>query len=309
MADVLVLVDHDGGKPKKVTNQILTAARTVGEGLEVGAAVFGEGASAAAEQLGAYGVAEAYVWDSADADAYATEARVRALQAAMDFSGADVLLYATDPFTTDVVARTAVRMEAGVVTDCIDLSLDGDRWVGTKAIFGGEMTSRCQVRGDRPQFFGVKANAFTAEEVGGAPPEVIPLEVELTDTDRRARGVALEAVLGRAQQQAGGPGAAGEGQLRLLDGREGGEVGGRRDRDRLQARTPEPGERPHLACDPLGQEPVALPAPGAGRGAVPAHRPTACASRSPRSAGGAPCGGRRRPRSRRWRRSGPRRPC
>jgi len=189
MADVLVLVDHDGGKPKKVTNQILTAARTVGEGLEVGAAVFGEGASAAAEQLGAYGVAEAYVWDSADADAYATEARVRALQAAMDFSGADVLLYATDPFTTDVVARTAVRMEAGVVTDCIDLSLDGDRWVGTKAIFGGEMTSRCQIRGDRPQFFGVKANAFSAEEVGGAPPEVIPLEVELTDTDRRAKVV------------------------------------------------------------------------------------------------------------------------
>ncbi len=189
MADVLVLVDHDGGNPKKVANQLLTAARTVGDGLEIGAALFGEGASGAAEKLGAYGVVEAYVWDDADADAYATETRVRALQAAMELSGADVLLYATDPFTTDVVARAAVRMEAGVVTDCVDLSLDGDRWVGTKAIFGGEMTSRCQVRGDRPQFLGVKANAFTAEEVGGAPAEVIPLAVELTDADRRAKVV------------------------------------------------------------------------------------------------------------------------
>jgi len=186
MADVLVLVDHDRGTPKKIANQLLTAARERGGG-EVHAALFGEGAASSAERLGAYGVTRAFVWDSPDAVAYATEPLVVALEAALDASGAEILLYANEQFVSDVVARTAIRMEAGVVTDAVDLTLEGDRMVATKAIFGGEMTSRCQVRGDRHQFIGVKPNSFTAEEVGGSPAEVVALEVTLDERAKRAR--------------------------------------------------------------------------------------------------------------------------
>ncbi len=188
MPDILVLVDHDGGTPKKISNQILTAARHHGGG-EVHAAVLGEGAGAAAERLGAYGVSKAFVWDSPDADAYATEPRTAALLAALQQSGAPILLYPADPFISDVVARAAIRAGAGVVTDASDLALDGTTMVATKAIFGGEMASRCHVKGDRPQFIGVKANAFTAEETGGAPPEVVALDVTLDERSKRARVV------------------------------------------------------------------------------------------------------------------------
>ncbi len=188
MPDVLVLVDHDRGTPRRSPLQLLTAARERGGGT-VAAALFGEGAASGAEKLGAYGVATAYVWDSPDAAAYATEPQVAALEAALEASAADVLLYPADPFLTDVIARAAVRLEAGVVTDAVDLTLEGDRLVATKAIFGGEMTSRCQVRGDRPQFLGVKANSFAAVESGGAPAEVVALDVTLDDTARRARVV------------------------------------------------------------------------------------------------------------------------
>ena len=188
MPDILVLVEHDHGTPKKISNQILTAARTHGGGA-VHALVMGEGAGDSAEKLGAYGVVKAFVWDSPDADAYATEPQTAALVTALQLSGAPILLYPADPFTTDAVARAAVRLEAGVVTDAVDLALDGDRLVATKAIFGGEMSSRCHVKGDRLQFLGVKANAFTAEEVGGAPAEVVALDVQLSDSDKRAKVV------------------------------------------------------------------------------------------------------------------------
>ncbi len=188
MPDILVLVDHDGGTPKKISNQILTAARQKGDG-QVHAAVLGEGAGAAAERLGAYGVTRAYVWDSPDADAYATEPRTVALLAALEQSGAPILLYPADPFISDVVARAAIRAGAGVVTDATDLALDGTTMVATKAIFGGEMASRCHVKGDRPQFIGVKANAFTAEETGGQPPEVVTLDVALDERSKRAKVV------------------------------------------------------------------------------------------------------------------------
>ena len=188
MPDILVLVEHDNGTPKKVTNQVLTAARNIGAGT-VTAAAFGEGASAAAEKLGAYGVERAFVWDSPDADAYATEPRTQALVEAITQSGASIVLAAADPFTSDVIARAAVRLEGGVVTDAVDLSLDGDRMHVTKAIFGGDMTSRCYAKGPGPQFITVKPNAFTAEETGGSPAEVVNLDVTLDDKVKRAKVV------------------------------------------------------------------------------------------------------------------------
>jgi electron transfer flavoprotein alpha subunit len=219
MTEILVLVDHDNGTPRKVTNQILSAARTVGDGT-VSAAVFGPGATKAAERLGAFGAQKAYVWDSNDLEAYATGPAVAALCAAIEASGAQIVLYPADPFLTDVVARAAVRVGGGVVTDAIDLALDGDRMVATKAIFGGEMVSKCQVRGERTQFIGVKANAFTAEESGGSPAEIVRLDVSLKERDKR-----LE-IVEEVEQSAGGRPEMTEASIICAGGRGLGEAGG-----------------------------------------------------------------------------------
>ena len=58
MAEVLVLVDHVDGAPKKVSYELLTLARELGT---PSAVVLGKGASAAAEKCGAYGAATVYV--------------------------------------------------------------------------------------------------------------------------------------------------------------------------------------------------------------------------------------------------------
>ncbi len=186
--NILVLADHDRGTPKKIAHQLLTAARGLADG-EVHALLMGADAGAHAEQLGAYGAATAHVWDDSDAEDYATEPQTAALVAAVQASGAQVVLYPGDPLLSDVVARAAVRLEAGVVTDVTDVERDGDALVATKPIFGGDMLSRCQVEPGRPQMLGVKANAFAEEEVGGSPADVVPLEVTVDDAARRARVV------------------------------------------------------------------------------------------------------------------------
>jgi electron transfer flavoprotein alpha subunit len=186
MPDILVLVDHDHGAPKKVVQQIVTAARERGGGT-VSAVAFGDGASACADALGAYGVERLFVWEAPEADGYVTEPRTAALLAALDQSGASILLFPADPYVSDVVARAAVRIGAGMITDAVDLELDGDALVATKQILGGDFISRCKVRGDRPQFIGVKANAFAAQETGGPTPQVVALEVSLPGNATRAR--------------------------------------------------------------------------------------------------------------------------
>ena len=186
MSDILVYIEHDEGTPRKVSNQILTAAKQVG-GSDIGAVILGAGASGAADKVGEYGAGSAYVWEAAEADEYATEPKVAALVAAIEASGAKIVLYPSDPFITDVVARAAIRTGGGVVADAVDLERDGDRMVATKAIFGGDMTSRCQVDGDRIQFVGVKPNSFQAESAGGGAAEVTQLDVSLPESATRAK--------------------------------------------------------------------------------------------------------------------------
>ena len=186
MTAVLVFVDHDHGDPKKVSNQILTAARQRGAG-GVHALVMGAGAAEAAARVGAYGVDRVFVWEAREVDEYATEPAVAGLVAALEASGAGTVLYPADPFLSDVVGRAAVRCGGGVVTDVVDLQPDGQDLVGTKPIFGGAMISRCKVRSGLPAFYGVAANAFTAEEVGGGDPEIVTLDVALDPQATRAR--------------------------------------------------------------------------------------------------------------------------
>lgn len=184
---ILALIDHEGGAPTKGSAQVLTAAARL-DG-DVHAAVFGPGADHAADAVGRHGASVAWTWPDDAATAFVTEPQVRALEAAMDASGADTLLFPSVPFVTDVVARTAIRRGAGVITDAIDLAVEDGALVATKAIFGGDMTSRCRVRDGVAACIGVKANAFAAEATGAGPAEVRHLDVELDDDARRAEVV------------------------------------------------------------------------------------------------------------------------
>src|SRR5436190_23985313 len=67
MAEVLVLVEHVDGAPKKVTYELLTLARSLGEP----AAVFiGNGYDNAKDKLAEYGAPKIYVAADSELDSY-----------------------------------------------------------------------------------------------------------------------------------------------------------------------------------------------------------------------------------------------
>ncbi len=185
---VLVVVEHDDGSLRKVSAQVLTAARRTGD--DVHAVAWGPGAPAVAPAAGRHGARVVHVCDDEVVTAYATGPQAAVLAAAVDASGADVVLYPADPFLTDVVATVAVARDGGVITDAVDLEAGDDGLVATKAIFGGDMISRCRVRPGTFAVVGVKANAFAAEPLeGGGPAEVAGLDVAFDDTARRVEVV------------------------------------------------------------------------------------------------------------------------
>ncbi len=195
MGEMLILIDHTDGAPRKVSLQTLTAASTLSRetGDTVSAVWLGPGGPDASGVLGAHGASTLYHWDSEDATSYVTLPQVEALQVAFERSGADTLLFASSNHVKDVAARLAIRLDAGVITDVTDLSVgEGGELVATKEVFGGDIITTCRVAAGRKRFFGVAANAFPAEESGGSAPQLVALDVTLTDAATAAKVVSVE---------------------------------------------------------------------------------------------------------------------
>ncbi len=183
MSELLVLIDHSEGEPRKLSLQMLTAATQVaGETGDTVAAVWlGEGASGAADTLGAHGAAKLYHWDSEDAQGYVTLPQVEALEAVLEQSDATTLFFASGNHVKDVAARLAIRVDAGVITDATNVE-DADGAISaTKEVFGGEMITRCKVAEGKKAFIGISPNAFAAEESGGGSPETVAIDVTLSE--------------------------------------------------------------------------------------------------------------------------------
>ncbi len=194
MSELLVLIDHSEEAPRKISLQMLTAARQLaGETGDTVAGVWlGPGGADHAEVLGKHGAAKLYVWDDADATAYVTVPQVEGLEAALEASGADVVLFSSSNHTKDVAARLAIRVDGGVITDCTGLEVADGRIVATKEVFGGEMITHSKVAEGKKQLFGVASNAFAAEESGDGAAEVVSLDVELSDAAKAAMVTSVE---------------------------------------------------------------------------------------------------------------------
>lgn len=199
MSELLVLIDHADGALRKVSTQMLTKARELGgeTGDTVAAVALGPGASGIADQVGAYGAAKLYTWDDEGAVDYVTLPMVEALGQAVDAGDAARVLFPSSDFYKDVAARLAIRLDGGVITDASGLEVrDGDLVV-TKDVFGGQTITHSRVRDGHLALIGIKPNAFGAEETGGDTPEVVELDVQLSDDATKSK------VVERVQQAAG----------------------------------------------------------------------------------------------------------
>jgi electron transfer flavoprotein alpha subunit len=175
MPEILVLAEHDGATVKKVTTELLTLARTIGEPAVVWA---GQGAEAAAGRLAEFGATKVYVAASADFDDYvvAPKAELLARLAADKHPGA-VLVAATQD-GREVAGRLAVKTGWGVLTDVTGLSAD---LTAEQQVFGGAITVQSRARAGVP-IIAVRPNAVAAEPAP-APGEAAVQEVELTVSD------------------------------------------------------------------------------------------------------------------------------
>jgi len=188
MSELLVLIDHSGGQPRKISLQLLAAARSVAPelGAEVAAVWLGPGAAAAAATLGAHGAARVHHWDSDEAKGFVTVPQVDALAQLVGAASPVAVIFASSNHVKDVAARLAVRVGGGVITDATGLAVDAGAVIATKEVFGGDVITTSRVADGSLPVIGIAANAYAAEESGGGPATVVAFEVALSDAARSA---------------------------------------------------------------------------------------------------------------------------
>jgi electron transfer flavoprotein alpha subunit len=166
MAEVLVLAEHDAaGEVKKVTLELLTAARRLGEPAVVWT---GQGAEQAQPRLAEYGAVKVYSADSADfADYPVAPAAELLAQLVADKSPAAVLVAGTTE-GKEVAGRLAVKTGSGVLTDAVNVTAgDSGSPVAEQPNFGGAITVHSTVRTGTP-VIAVRPNAVSPEPSPGA---------------------------------------------------------------------------------------------------------------------------------------------
>jgi electron transfer flavoprotein alpha subunit len=171
MAEVLVLVEHADGAVKKITAELITAARKLGE---PSAVVVGKPGTAAplTDALKEAGAAKIYVAESDDAENYLITPYVDVLAALIESAAPAGVLLAASADGKEIGGRLAARTGAGLLVDVVEVK---DGGTAVHSIFGGAFTVEAEATGDTPVIT-VRPGAIEAEPAAGAG-EVVNVEV------------------------------------------------------------------------------------------------------------------------------------
>jgi electron transfer flavoprotein alpha subunit len=181
MAEILVLVEHQGETVKKVTFEMLTAARAFGEPSAVWA---GDGAEAARDRLAEFGAAKVYVTADPDLTDYVVAPQAELVASLIAEHSPAAVLVAGSPTGREVAGRVAIKTGSGILTDVTAL---GDGLQGEQSIFGGAITVLAKVTKGTPLVV-IRPNAISAQ-ASAAPgaAELVPVEIVVSDAAKGAK--------------------------------------------------------------------------------------------------------------------------
>jgi electron transfer flavoprotein alpha subunit len=190
MAEVLVLVEQVDGEVKKVTGELLTAARRLGEPSAVVVGAPGT-AGKVRDALAGFGAAKVYAAESDDAASYLVTPKVDALATVAGTANPAAVLVAGTAEGKEVAGRLAVRLDSGLIVDAVDVAAEG---IATQSVFGGAYTVKSKVSHGTPVIV-VRPGTIDAEPVDGAA-EQSTVELPAVDAARATKILSREPIVG-----------------------------------------------------------------------------------------------------------------
>ena len=162
--NIWVFSQEANGAPTTATLELVTKARSLGDVT----AFFGGDASALAATLGDHGATKVYATGDL-AGKLPGVAVSAAMKAVIDGGDSpDLIMFPQTTEGRDVMSRLSVKLDRTVLTNNVDISVDGGAVSVTTPIFGGNVLVTTSFSGAGPFLAAFRPKSFAAESAGGA---------------------------------------------------------------------------------------------------------------------------------------------
>ena len=199
MANVLVIAEHDNGQLKLATLSAVGCAHKVVA--EAGGAfdilVMGENVGSTADQLLQYGAAAVLVADHAQLKHPVGDKYAQVIAAVVKQRGSTIVVGAASTFSKDILPRAAALLDAGMISDVIEVRPEGTDFVFKRVMYAGNVIATVMLDGD-VKFLTVRAAAFAPPAQTTELSPVTPVAVDAGKLPAQIEYVGREAkVAGR----------------------------------------------------------------------------------------------------------------
>lgn len=176
MRSVIVYVEHENGKLRRIAFEMCTKAAELAKALggSSAAVVLGKSAGTAANALKETPIDAIYTGEDVPVDSFLLDPAVDAVEALARQAGPSLLLFPSSNSGKDVGARVAVRLGAGIITEATDITAQGGKVAVQSPKFGGTVISTIGFRNTEYGVVVCRPNSFAAQKQPGKG-EVLPL--------------------------------------------------------------------------------------------------------------------------------------
>ena len=184
--NVWVFCEQRDGELQSVAIELLGVARELADKVneKVVALLLGDGVSAKAKDLVAYGADEVRVVDHANLKHFVTEYYAQAVTQVVKANDPNVVLFGATSIGRDLAPRLSARLHTGLTADCTKLEMDeaGNLFM-TRPAFGGNLFATIICPEHRPQMSTVRPGVMKKPEYDTAHQgEIIMETVDFDDS-------------------------------------------------------------------------------------------------------------------------------
>jgi electron transfer flavoprotein alpha subunit len=179
MANILVVAEHDNGQLKQATLSAVAFARKVvaeaGGSFDI--LVIGENMGGTAELLRPYGASTVLVADHAQLQHPVGDKYAQVIADVAKQRKVTMAVGAASTFSKDILPRAAALLDAGMLSDVIDVRMAGNEFIFKRVMFAGNVIATVKLDG-AVKFLTVRATAFAHAPKGSEPSPVVGVQVD-----------------------------------------------------------------------------------------------------------------------------------
>jgi electron transfer flavoprotein alpha subunit len=181
---IIAVAEQRDNKFKKSAFEVVRTARTIADqtGGEVIALVIGGQVQAIASELDGYGAQRVLAVQQPKLEKYSSTAYSKVIAEVVKKEQVSVVLLSATAMGKDCAPRVAVKLDAGIGSECIALKVEGENIIATRPVYGGKALTDIKIN-SAVKVFTLRPNVFPSGMSSGNAVSIEVVDIPLTNSD------------------------------------------------------------------------------------------------------------------------------